>query len=93
VFRGLSQDEFRGFREPAYVKIAWTLRADPVSPTESIFRTETRVVTTDLTARRKFRWYWARFSPGIVLIRRFMLRQLKTDAEHRARALAAASQT
>jgi hypothetical protein len=50
-----------------------------------MFHTETRVTTTDQTARTKFRWYWARFSPGIVLIRRGMLGLLKTDAERRAR--------
>ena len=84
VFRALPRDDFRAFREPGYVKIVWTLRADPVSPRESIFRTETRVTTTDPTARAKFRWYWARFSPGIVLIRRAALTLLKADAEHRA---------
>ena len=85
VFRGLPPDEFRSFREAGYVKIAWTLRADPAGPGESIFRTETRVVTTDSMARRRFRWYWARFSPGIVLIRRVMLRRLRQAAEHRER--------
>jgi hypothetical protein len=87
VFRGLPPDEFRAFQDPGYVKIVWTLRADPVGPAESIFRTETRVTTTDLTARTKFRWYWARFSPGIVLIRRLLLRNLKKEAEYRARNL------
>jgi hypothetical protein len=81
VFRPLPPDEFRAFQEPGYVKIAWTLRADPVGASESIFRTETRVATTDATARAKFRWYWARFSPGIVLIRRVMLGRLKKEAE------------
>ena len=81
TFRGLAPDEFRAFQEPDYVKIAWTVRADPVGSAGSIFRTETRVATTDLTARRKFRWYWARFSPGILLIRRFMLANLKKEAE------------
>ena len=84
VFRGLPPDEFRDFDEPGYVKIAWTLRADPLSPTESMFRTETRVMTTDPASRRKFRWYWARFSPGIVLIRYALQRTVKTDAERRA---------
>ena len=84
VFRGLPPDEFRAFHEPGYVKIVWTLRADPVGDAESIFRTETRVTTTDPTARAKFRWYWARFSPGIVLIRRVALGLLKRDAERRA---------
>jgi hypothetical protein len=84
VFRGLGPEDFQAFQEPGYVKIVWTLRADPVGESESIFRTETRVTTTDPTARTRFRWYWARFSPGIILIRRVMLGLLKTDAERRA---------
>lgn len=85
VFRGLGPEEFRAFHEPGYVKIVWTLRADPAGASESIFRTETRVTTTDRAARAKFRWYWARFSPGIILIRRVMLGLLKAEAERRAR--------
>ena len=57
IFRGLPPDEFAAFNEPGYVKIIWSLRADPVSPTESIFRTETRVVATDPVARARFRRY------------------------------------
>jgi hypothetical protein len=30
------------FNDPDYVKIVWTLRADPVDATHSVFRTETR---------------------------------------------------
>jgi hypothetical protein len=85
VFRGLSADEFRAFEDPGYVKIAWTLRADPAGNTGSIFRTETRARATSPDARRRFRWYWAKFSPGIVLIRRVALAPLK----HHAEALAA----
>lgn len=81
VFRGLSPAEFKAFREPGFVKIAWTLRVEALSAGETTFRTETRVVATDATALAKFRWYWARFSPGIVLIRRMLLRQIKADAE------------
>ena len=83
VFRPIAPEAFAMFAEPDYVKIAWTLRADPVSGRESIVRTETRAVATDRTARAKFRRYWSIFSPGIVLIRRVMLRQVKRDAEHR----------
>lgn len=86
VFRGLDPEAFRAFHEPDHVKIVWTLRADPVDASSSIFRTETRVMTTDTAARAKFRWYWARFSPGIILIRHAMLRLLKAEAERRARA-------
>lgn len=84
VFRAIPPDLFADFHEPDFVKIVWTLRADSLSPTASIFRTETRAMTTDAGARRKFRWYWARFSPGIVLIRILTLRMLKAEAERRA---------
>jgi hypothetical protein len=85
VFRPLPPEEFAAFHEPDYVKIAWTLRADPLTATESIFRTETRVVATDPAARRKFRRYWAFASPGIILIRWVSLGPLKTEAERRSR--------
>jgi hypothetical protein len=85
VFRSLPPHEFAAFNEPNYVKIAWTLRADATSPHDSVFRTETRVVTTDAAARARFRWYWARFSPGIQLIRWLLLGPTRRDAERRAR--------
>jgi hypothetical protein len=84
VFRALPPDAFRDFRDPGYVKIVWTLRADPADPGHAVFRTETRAVATDPAARARFRWYWARFSPGIILIRRLMLIQLRKEAERRA---------
>jgi hypothetical protein len=85
VFRPLPPEEFVSFHEPDYVKIVWTLRADPLGDAASIFRTETRVVTTDPIARAKFRRYWAFASPGIILIRWALLGPLKTEAERRMR--------
>jgi hypothetical protein len=84
VFRPLPPDEFLAFDEPDHVKIVWTLRADPVGEQASVFRTETRVVTTDATARARFRRYWSFLSPGIILIRWALLRPLKHEAERRA---------
>lgn len=85
VFRPLPPAEFEAFNEPGYVKIAWTLRADPSGPGASIFRTETRAVATDPAARATFRRYWAFLSPGIILIRWAALRPLRAEAERRAR--------
>ncbi len=85
TFRALPPDEFAAFNEPGYVKIAWTLRADPIGATQSIFRTETRALATDALARTKFRRYWSFVSPGIIAIRRMMLTPVKADAERRAR--------
>jgi hypothetical protein len=83
VFRSIPAAEFRGFAEPGYVKIVWTLRADPVSESRSVFHTETRVCTTDAEARGRFRRYWSFVAPGVELIRLVMLRPLKHDAERR----------
>lgn len=85
VFRVLPPEEFADFHEPGYAKIVWTIRADPVRPSGSVARTETRVATTDVVARWKFRRYWSVFSPGIVLIRRVALGLVKTEAESQAR--------
>jgi hypothetical protein len=85
TFRALEPDQFAGFSEPGYVKIAWTLCAEATGPAESLFRTETRAIATDRTARTKFRRYWSFLSPGIILIRWTMLGPLKREAERRYR--------
>jgi hypothetical protein len=81
VFRAIPPAEFAAFSEPDYVKIAWTLRANPASDGGSTFRSETRALATDPEARRKFRWYWSFLSPGIILIRAAMLPAIKAAAE------------
>jgi hypothetical protein len=89
VFRDLLPRDFATFADPDYVKIVWTLRADPQPDGTCIFRTETRALATDVAARAKFRRYWALVSPGVVLIRRMMLDPIKREAERRAKAAAA----
>ena len=86
-FRGLSPEEYLRFNEPGYAKIAWTILVEPVSPTACVFRTETRVTTTDAGSRRRFRRYWSLVSPGVLLIRREMLRQVRREAERRVETL------
>jgi hypothetical protein len=85
TFRALPPEEFASFSESGFVKIAWTLRADPLDDGTSVFRTETRVVATDAEARARFRRYWAFASPGIAAIRWLSLRPLKCEAERRLR--------
>ena len=87
TFRALPPEEFASFSQPGFVKIAWTLRVDPDGDDASVFRTETRAVATDPTARARFRRYWAFVSPGIALIRRLSLRPLKREAERRTRSM------
>ena len=84
TFRPIAPDVFAAFAEPGYVKIVWTLRADPAGDDAGIFRTETRAIATDAAARARFRRYWSFFSPGIRTIRRLLLAPLRADAERRA---------
>jgi len=85
TFRALPPDQFAAFNEAGYVKIAWTIRADRITASESIFRSETRAIATDPTARTKFRRYWCFLSPGIIVIRWALLGPVKKEAELRAR--------
>ncbi len=84
VFRSIPAGEFETFAEPGYVKIAWTLHADPIDDTHSFFHTETRVSTTDAESRERFRRYWSYVAPGVELIRVAMLRPLKRACERQA---------
>ncbi len=81
VFRPIPPREFEAFNEPNYVKIAWTLSVESTGPSTSKAITETRVQTTSPEARERFRIYWACLSPGILLIRRALFRQIKKEAE------------
>jgi hypothetical protein len=90
-FRGLSPEEFASFHEPGYAKIAWSIVAEPLGPRDSIFRTETRVATTDADSRARFRRYWSVVSPGILLIRRETVKLVRREAERRARTAVIAS--
>ena len=83
-FEGMPPEDFLRFDTPGYAKIAWTIEVEPLDDRSSVFRTATRVVTTDAEARARFRRYWSIFSPGILLIRREMLRLVREDAERRA---------
>lgn len=85
VFRAIAPEEFASFQDPDFVKIAWTLRIDPIAESKSVFSTETRALACGPVARSKFRKYWAFLSPGIILIRLVTLGPLKREAERRAR--------
>ena len=84
VFRSIPAGEFEAFREPGYVKIVWSLRADPVDSGHTVFHTETRASTTDVDAQRRFRRYWSFVAPGVELIRVAMLKAIRKDAERQA---------
>ncbi len=79
--RPLSGEEFRRFDEPGYAKATWNFAVEPVAEGLTRLTTETRVMCTDRSARRKFRAYWAVVGPFSGLIRTRALRQIKVAAE------------
>jgi hypothetical protein len=81
IFLPLAPDLFAGFNEPGYAKIIWSIGAEPSDWDHSVATTETRVKLTDPVSRRRFRWYWALVSPGILLIRRALLHRARKEAE------------
>ncbi len=89
TFTPLPPEAFTAFADPGYAKIVWTLSVEPIDAETSVFRTRTRVMTTDPGSRRLFRRYWAIFSPGILIIRYEALRLVKVAAERAARTAAA----
>ena len=85
TFQPLPPEEFAGFNQPGYVKIAWTLACRSTwSRRASVFRTETRVVATDPVARASgFAGTGPRCRPGIILIRYAGLPRMRNEAERR----------
>lgn len=83
-FTPIAPDRFTAFAEPDLVKIVWTLEVEPLGPTLTRFRTETRAVATDGSAQRKFLRYWRWAGFGIVLIRWLLVPALRREAERRA---------
>jgi hypothetical protein len=84
TFHPLPPEKFASFDQPGYVKIAWTLGAEPLGPNASLLVTRTRAVATDPQSRRRFRRYWTVMSAGIILIRYAGLPRMRKEAERRA---------
>ena len=82
-FTPLDAQTFPAFREPGYVKIAWTLEADPVTDHTCVLRTETRAAATDPQTQVRFKAYWRWARLGILPIRWFLLPAIRREAEAR----------
>jgi hypothetical protein len=76
-------DRFAAFDTPGYVKVAFNIRVQPYGSGRALITTETRIAATDSTSLRRFARYWLLVGPFSALIRRLMLRIVKSDAERR----------
>jgi len=62
----------------------WNFSLRPTGAASCILATETRILCADAHARRSFRIYWFFVRPGSGIIRRMMLRTIRTLAESAA---------
>ncbi len=86
VFKAIEPERFARFDTPGFVKIAWTIEAEPLDGgARSRVRTRTRVVATDAESRHRFQRYWRTFGVGIVLIRKLTVAEIRRQAERRYR--------
>ena len=77
----LTAGDFGGFSRPGYAKVAWNFRFRTKSPKCTVLSTETRIKCFGRAALWKFRFYWSLVGPFSGLIRKAILKQVKTEAE------------
>lgn len=79
--RVVAAEDFADFNEPGYAKLAIGFSVRPGPMGETILRYEARTLTTDETARRRFRRYWRLIRPGVSLVMRAALHRIRLAAE------------
>jgi len=77
----LTADEFTGFSRLGYAKVAWNFKLRTDSPGRTVLSTETRIKCFGRTALWKFRVYWGLVGPFSGLMRKAILKRVKTQAE------------
>ena len=77
----LTAGDFGGFARPSNAKAAWNFKLRAESPEETVLSTETRIKCFGRAALWKFRLYWSLVGPFSGLIRKAILKQVKTEAE------------
>jgi hypothetical protein len=81
---GLMAVDFTEFSRPGYAKVAWNFKLRAESPESTLLSTETRIKCFGHAALWKFRIYWSLVGPFSGLMRKAILKQVKTEAESKA---------
>ena len=80
----LTAKDFAGFCRSGFAKAAWNFKLRADSTGSTVLSTETRIKCFG-AAFWKFRLYWALVGPFSGLIRKAILKQVKTEAESKAK--------
>jgi hypothetical protein len=78
----LSPEDFAGFDRPGYAKTVAGFTLHPHGEGRTLLTYESRTVTTDAAARRRFTAYWLVLRPFVRLLLRGALVSMKRYAEH-----------
>lgn len=77
----LTAGDFAAFARSGYAKAAWNFKLRTESSKYTVLSTETKIKCFGRAALWKFRFYWSLVSPFSGLIRKAILKQVKTEAE------------
>jgi hypothetical protein len=78
----ISPEEFAAFDRPGYAKTVAGFALHPHGESRTLLTYESRTVTTDAAARRRFAAYWLVLRPFVRLMLRGALVSMKRHAEH-----------
>jgi hypothetical protein len=73
--------DFGGFARAGYAKVAWNFRLRTESPECTVLSTERRIKCFGRATLWKFRVYWSLIGPFSGLMRKAILKQVKTEAD------------
>ena len=77
----LTQKDFFEFKTPGYAKAAWNFALSENSPAVTILSTETRILCLNKASLMHFRLYWFFVRPFSGIIRRAVLKSIKTQLD------------
>jgi hypothetical protein len=77
----LAADDFTGFSRPGYAKVAWNFKLRADSSESTVLSTETRIKCFGRAALWKFRIYWSLVGPFSGLMRKAILKRVKSEAQ------------
>jgi hypothetical protein len=89
-WRKVAADEFAGFAEPGFGKIACNFSVRPYGSQRTVLTFDCRVAVTDELSRRAFRRYWTVIRPFVAHIMRAALATIDADVTRRPRTSASA---
>ena len=75
----ITPEEFIELNDKGYIKAVINFHITKENDDTTLLSTETRVLCTDESIRKKFRLYWLLISPFSRLIRRLMLKEIKNS--------------